>query len=307
MNFCKILLFSFSLSCAFIAAASSSKPQIPVASIRSKTPAAKTPTKADSITIPDVLTVCDTLHYPAEELYNFTWTSERLNPYRILIDSMPDSLRVDCSNFVFPTKSNHVTSTFGFRRYRYHYGVDLGLTVGDTIRAAFDGKIRIVDYEAKGYGHFVLIRHNNGLESVSAHMSRVLVKENQNVKAGDPIGLGGSTGHSTGPHLHFELRMLGNAFNPAKLIDIENKCVRNELYIVSHTNTYSHNRELKQLAARKIQTTAQARMARYYRVRSGDTLSHIARHYGTSVSRLCALNHIRSTSVLRVGQRIRYK
>lgn len=232
---------------------------------------------------------------PACELYNYCWTSERLNPYRITIDNLPDSVFVNCSDFVYPIKSNHITSNFGMRKYRYHYGIDLGVKMGDTIRATFGGKIRIVDYERKGYGHYVVIRHNNGLETVYAHLLEVLVNINQTVKAGDIIALGGNTGHSTGPHLHYEMRFLGNAFNPTKLIDFNTKTIRKKDYYIVKKDTYSHQKELIQLA-----------QARYHKIRSGDNLSKIARRYGVTVKQLCKLNNIRPNSILRVGKKIRY-
>ncbi len=247
---------------------------------------------------------------PAGDLYKYIWTSERLNPYRVVIDSMPDSIEIDCCEFVFPTKSNHVTSTFGYRRSRYHYGIDIGLSTGDTVRASFSGKIRIVDYEAKGYGRYVVIRHDNGLETVSAHLSKVLVKENQDVKAGDPIGLGGSTGHSTGPHLHYEMRMMGNAFNPTKLIDFEHKCILTGCYEITRNETYSHVKHqvlsTPGLNA-KPSTSSSSSGTAYYRVKQNDTLSGIARRYNTSVDKLCKLNHISKTSILSIGQKIRYR
>ncbi len=247
---------------------------------------------------------------PAGDLYKYIWTSERLNPYRVVIDSMPDSIEIDCCEFVFPTKSNHVTSTFGYRRSRYHYGIDIGLSTGDTVRASFSGKIRIVDYEAKGYGRYVVIRHDNGLETVSAHLSKVLVKENQDVKAGDPIGLGGSTGHSTGPHLHYEMRMMGNAFNPTKLIDFEHKCILTGCYEITRNETYSHVKHqvlsTPGLNA-KPSTSSSCSGTAYYRVKQNDTLSGIARRYNTSVDKLCKLNHISKTSILSIGQKIRYR
>ena len=235
-------------------------------------------------------------HYPAYELYNYSWSHDRLNPYRIKIDSLPDSVFIHCADFVYPTKSNRITSSFGMRRSRYHYGIDIGVQMYDTIYASFKGRVRIVDYERKGYGHYVVIRHNNGLETISAHLSRPLVKNNQEVEAGQPIGLGGNTGRSTGPHLHYEIRFLGNAFNPTKLIDFNDKCLHDDQYFITRYETYSHKKELDELAK-----------AAYYTVRSGDTLSRIAQRYGTSVRRLCQLNGIKETSILRVGQRIRYR
>ncbi|MBF0976287.1 MAG: M23 family metallopeptidase, partial [Bacteroidetes bacterium] len=102
------------------------------------------------------------------------------------------------------------------RRRRYHYGTDIGLKVGDSIVSVFDGTVRIVSYDAHGYGNYIVVRHNNGLESLYAHLSQTIAVENQKVKAGELIGLGGNTGRSTGPHLHFEFRFLGNPFNTKK-------------------------------------------------------------------------------------------
>jgi len=237
----------------------------------------------------------DLLNAPASDLYNFSWSSERLNPYRVPIDSVPDT-EIDLSGFVFPTQSTRITSSFGPRRGRFHYGTDIGLNIGDTIVSVFDGTIRIVDYEARGYGHYVVIRHLNGLESVYAHFSRVLVDVNQEVKAGDPIGLGGNTGRSTGPHLHFELRFLGNAFNSTKLINYATKNLYANTYRVNKVETFSHKKEIEQLKA-----------ARYHKVKKGETLSHIARRYGTSVAQLCKLNKIKPTTTLQIGRTIRYR
>ena len=238
----------------------------------------------------------DIYNNPACELYNYSWTSERLNPYRIKIDSLPDSVFINCADFVYPLRSNHVTSNFGMRKYRYHYGIDLGVKLGDTIRATFGGKVRIVDYERKGYGHYLVIRHDNGLETVYAHLLEVLVNINQTVKAGDIIALGGNTGHSTGPHLHYEVRFLGNAFNPTKLIDFETKHLKKKDYYITKKETFSHVQELKAIS-----------QARYHKVRPGDNLSKIARRYGVTVKQLCKLNKMRPNTVLRVGKKIRYK
>ena len=112
-----------------------------------------------------------------------------------------------------------------------HKGLDIKVYIGDTIRAAFDGKIRVVNYEGSGYGNYVVIRHNNGLETIYGHMSKHLVREDQNVRAGDPIGLGGNTGRSTGSHLHFETRLCGVALNPALMFDFRNQDVTGDFYM----------------------------------------------------------------------------
>ena len=175
--------------------------------------------------------------HPAAELYRFSWTSERINPYGVKIDSIPDSTFIDVSDFVYPVQSNRITSPFGMRRYRWHYGTDIGVCVGDTVCATFKGRVRIVDYERNGYGHYVVIRHDNGLETVYAHLSRVLCTINQDVAAGDVIGLGGNSGHSTGPYLLFVAPFLGNAFNTAILIGYQAKTLRTNPFVITLADT----------------------------------------------------------------------
>ena len=152
------------------------------------------------------------------------------NVYAHRQTALPDSFRIDLRGFCMPTPSRVITSNFGARWGRQHKGLDIKVYVGDTIRAAFSGKIRIVKYEPKGYGKYVVIRHHNGLETIYGHMSKHLVVENQEVKAGEPIGLGGNTGRSTGSHLHFETRLCGVALNPALMFDFSNQDVTGDFY-----------------------------------------------------------------------------
>lgn len=241
----------------------------------------------------------DDFEVPASDIYGLSWTSESLNPYKIKIDDLPDSTWVDCSGFVFPVVrncSNKVTSNFGARRHRYHYGTDIGLRVGDTIVSAFDGTVRIVSYEARGFGHYIVVRHNNGLESLYAHLSKPLVKVNQKVRAGELIGLGGNTGRSTGPHLHLEFRFLGNAFNTNKIIDYASESCYADNYCITKNETFRHKADMDKL-----------KQSRYHKVRQGETLSHIAKRYGTTVNNLCKLNHISRTTIIRPGRAIRYR
>lgn len=250
----------------------------------------------DTVFAADSTIFADSAYYPAAELYRYVWTSQRLNPYGVKIDSLPDSTLIDVSTFVYPTLSTRITSGFGQRRWRWHYGTDLGVCVGDTIVSMFSGRIRIIDFERRGYGRYVVVRHDNGLESVYAHMSRVLVSLDQRVEAGEPIGLAGNTGRSTGPHLHFEVRLLGNAFDTRKLIDFENRTTWNDSLLITIADTYSHNAALKELSK-----------AVFHTIRSGDTLSGLARKYGTRVSTLCKMNKISTKTVLRIGRKIRVR
>ena len=219
---------------------------------------------------------------------------------RLSLDSMPDSLYISCADYCYPTESQRITSRFGIRGSRFHYGIDVGVQYGDTIRTPFSGTVRVATYQRGGYGRYIVITHDNGLESIMAHFSRTLVNEGEQVVAGQPVGLGGSTGRSTGPHLHLEFRLFGNAFNPEKLIDFNSRNVYlsdiENHYLMTKADTYSHRPQLEEM-----------KRAAYHRVRSGETLSHIAKRYGTTVNRLCSLNKIKPTSILQIGQKIRYR
>ncbi|MDD5186539.1 MAG: M23 family metallopeptidase [Paludibacter sp.] len=234
-------------------------------------------------------------NHPAGDIYNEIWTSDHVNPYKIPIDSMPDSVRIDCSHFIVPVRGA-VTSEFGPRRYRFHYGIDLRLKVGDSVRSAFSGRVRLINYEARGYGNYMVIRHDNGLETVYAHLSQVLVAPNQDVKAGELIAFGGNTGHSTGPHLHFETRYIGNAINPAHIINFNTGKVWEQTYLMTKKQSFYYQHEVKVLKS-----------ARYYSVRKGDNLGRIAARNGTSVNTLCRLNRIKPKTAIRPGQRLRVR
>ncbi|MCC8132198.1 MAG: peptidoglycan DD-metalloendopeptidase family protein [Tannerellaceae bacterium] len=239
----------------------------------------------------------ESLMFPADELYASNWDNRYVNPFQTTKINFPDSYEIDCSSFVIPIDGEvKVTSKYGPRRRRMHRGIDLKVYTGDTIRAAFDGKVRIRSYERAGYGYYLVIRHPNGLETVYGHLSKFIVNVNDIVRAGDPIGLGGNTGRSTGSHLHFETRFLGQAIDPAEIIDFEHGVPHKDLYVFKNIKVNRRNSN--------IYTSSDSKMV-YHRVKSGDTLGAIARKYGTTVNELCRLNGIKSTSILRVGQSLR--
>ena len=162
------------------------------------------------------------------ELYN--WDVQRVDAWEY--DKIPLKYEINFENMTFPLKKTYVTSHFGYRQQfsRQHQGIDLKAMVGDTVYAAFDGKVRISQYNKGGYGYYIVVRHFAGLETLYAHLSKLLVKKNDDIKAGEPIGLSGNTGRSTGPHLHFEIRFCGIALNPAKIADFENNVVLAQNY-----------------------------------------------------------------------------
>jgi murein DD-endopeptidase MepM/ murein hydrolase activator NlpD len=229
----------------------------------------------------------NTLNF-AEELYD-EWSNE-LTHYRNST-LLPDEFKIDLRNFTMPTDSKQVTSVYGQRWSRLHAGLDIKVYIGDTIRAAFDGKVRIVKYDARGYGKFVVIRHPNGLETYYGHLSKQLVKENQHVKSGEPIGLGGNTGRSTGSHLHFETRLCGISINPAEMFDFKNQDVTDDYYVFT-----------KKTHPQKTTTGMYV-----HKVRKGESLSSIARKHGTTVAALCQLNHVSRNTRLVSGQILKYK
>ena len=242
------------------------------------------------------LEAMEDLEFPADELYG-EWSNDWVDPFRGKKIDMPDSCRIDCSTFVLPLDTmTYVTSKYGPRRRRMHRGIDLKVQKGDTIRAAFSGKIRIRNFERRGYGYYLVVRHPNGLETVYGHLSKFLVERDEIVKAGQPIGLGGNTGRSTGSHLHFETRFLGQAINPAEIIDFENSVPRQDIFVFRNVKINGRKSN--------IYTSSTNQMV-YHRVKSGDTLGKIARMYGMTVNELCRLNGLKSTSTLRIGQSIR--
>lgn len=256
--------------------------------LAAQAPMDKQMAKIDSVVLDRLLRI-ENYEYPAQDLYP-EWSNEYAHKYTNVV--MPDSLLIDLTGFCMPTENTKITDIFGYRprRRRMHYGLDVKVQRGDTIRAAFDGKVRYVSYQRRGYGNYVVIRHPNGLETLYAHLTKKLVDENEVVKAGEPIGLGGNTGRSTGTHLHFETRLLGKALNPALFFDFPNQDVTGD--------TYLYMKPKKKVYDPSDPDT-------YYKVRSGDSLGRIAARKGTTVKNLCKLNGITTKTILRPGQVLR--
>ena len=231
--------------------------------------------------------------YPAYSLYP-EWSNAYAHNYKNV--TLPDSFKIDLSGYCTPTSNTKITSKFGPRRRRMHNGIDVKVYIGDTIRAAFNGKVRVVKNQGRrtGYGKYVIIRHDNGLETVYGHLSKQLVSEDQYVEAGGVIGLGGNTGRSTGSHLHFETRFLGQAINPALLFDFEKQDIVADSYLFKKGNNRYRRTNSSAIASNgDIQ---------YYKVRKGDSLSRISKKTGVSIDRLCKLNGITRRTTLRPNQ-----
>ena len=241
------------------------------------------------------------------------WDTESIHSYKdIALKDLPDSVMLHLVDSVHGYCIPHpgpVTSQFKFRRRRPHKGVDIGLETGDAVYAAFDGVVR-VDMPTRmsgGYGNVIVIRHVNGLETYYGHLSKRLVKSGDIVKAGELIGYGGSTGRSTGPHLHFETRYMGQSFDPERIFDLENGKLRSEEFMLRkhyfNINSHYGMTDKQSLASsKKAPQAAGSGSKMYHTVKKGDTLSKIAKKYGTTVNKICQLNGIRSNMVMRVGQ-----
>jgi len=266
--------------------------------IANQAPIDKKLTSVDSIALQKQIKAEQSL-YPGLDLYP-EWTNSYVTYGNAVV---PDTYTIDLTGFCMPTTNTKITDVFGYRprRHRSHAGLDIKVYVGDTIRAAFDGKVRVVQNQGRrGYGKYIVIRHDNGLETVYGHLSKQMVEPDQLVKAGDVIGLGGNTGRSTGSHLHFETRFLGIAINPALMFDFEKQD------IVADTYTFTKNQPKKSSTRASSKATATANTGgAYYKVKSGDSLSKIAARKGTTVEQLCKLNRISRTTTLRIGQLLR--
>jgi murein DD-endopeptidase MepM/ murein hydrolase activator NlpD len=256
------------------------------------------------------------LYLPASEIYE-NWSNEYVHYPDIDFSKKEDTtilLLVDSKNSVFcMPRKGAINSEYGFRKRRFHYGIDIDLDIGDSVRCAFDGVVRMSRYN-KGYGNVIVVRHYNGLETIYGHLAVSRVYENQPVKAGELLGYGGSTGRSTGPHLHFETRYLGTPFNPKKIIDFQKFCLISDTLLVSKytfnnvpVKTLTATNQTASTNGTKTGTQTYSSGGSYYYVKKGDTLSHIAVMYNTSVDRLCQMNGISNKSVLQIGQKIKVK
>lgn len=287
----------------------------------------KVPINVAALTLPDdfeehdedeEVEVDSLLAFPSNDLYA-SWDTTVIHPYRFAESFKQDSalLRLteptDCG-FVKPCQG-HVTSEFGWRKRRPHYGTDIDLETGDTVVAAFDGMVRIAKLN-RSYGNVVIIRHNNGLETVYAHLSKILVEPGQKIEAGQTLGLGGNTGHSYGSHLHFEMRYLGQAIDPEDFIDFANAAIKKNEYYITKTdvdNKYDlralHNRHKRDLnssrAYAKNAKKGKGGKGKIYKVRNGDTLGKIAARNHTTIKAICKKNGIKQNKVLRPGQKLK--
>jgi hypothetical protein len=225
------------------------------------------------------------------------WNNCMINSGHFDSGNWKDTVRIvlvdSCAaKYFVPPFKNYLTCNFGWRRWIWHYGVDIKLQKGDTVCSAFDGIVRVTKYDKRGYGRVVVVRHPYGLETIYGHLSQEMVLPNQKIKAGDVIGLGGNSGRSTGSHLHFEIRYYGEPVDPNDIIDFTTYTLKHDTLVLTHAN---------------FEYLAELRKMKWTTVRKGDTLGHIAIRCHTTVTKLCQLNHIKRTTLLSIGRKLRYQ
>lgn len=248
-------------------------------------------------------------------IFNDYWNTDITHAYRdVELNTLPESIAIQLvdslKSYHYPYKGK-LSSRYGMRRGRQHQGVDLPLKTGDPIYATFDGKVRYSS-RAGDYGNLIVIRHNNGLETYYAHLSKRDVEVGDWVVAGQQIGEGGSTGRSTGPHLHFEVRYRGQSFDPERIVDFKTGELRNDDLLLKRRHFSIHAKFEQDFddeteAARQAEAERKASAVQYHTIRSGDTLGAIAIKYGTTVNKLCSLNGIKSTTILQIGKKLRVR
>ncbi|CAN5871283.1 hypothetical protein BH24BAC1_BH24BAC1_07330 [soil metagenome] len=246
--------------------------------------------------------------------YYAIWDTRNINPYKMdgrqikepiqlkLVDESKNRLSK------MPMEMTPITSGFGFRGYRWHYGTDLDLNSGDPVLAAFDGVVRICKWDGGGYGNYVVVRHYNGLETLYGHFSKTLVQVGQYVKAGEVLGLGGSTGRSTGPHLHYEVRYQGNPIDPENIYDFPERALKDsEIEITAALFNYLTDVKKRTASASSSKASSSVRRAVYHKVKSGESLYSIGRKFGVRVNDLAKMNGMSPKAKLPIGKNLRVK
>jgi murein DD-endopeptidase MepM/ murein hydrolase activator NlpD len=251
------------------------------------------------------------------EIFSCNWHNTSTFPYTypekvVMPDTVVLVLSDSVRKFVLPYYGK-INSAFGWRRGRVHNGIDISLDRGVPIAAAFDGKVRYAKFNSGGYGNLVIIRHFNGLETYYSHLTEIKVQPDDMVKAGTIIGTGGNSGARwTGEQLHFEMRFLDKPFDPMLIIEYDSLRLKKDTLLLTKDSfliTKDHKgRPLRRSIHPSSKNPVSYRgKGAYHTIRSGETLSHLAVRYNTSVNALCGLNGISPKKTLQIGQKIRVK
>ncbi|MFI5171431.1 MAG: peptidoglycan DD-metalloendopeptidase family protein [Chitinophagales bacterium] len=235
------------------------------------------------------------------QLFTTHWNNEITFPATTPLPDLDSVIIVltDSMRYFMLPHYGRLNSGFGWRGNDFHKGLDINLEIGEPIKAAFDGKVRYAKYNKGGYGNLVIIRHFNGLETYYAHLSKIVVHPNDMIKAGQVIGNGGNSGAEwTGAHLHFEVRYLDHAMDPMRLIEFDSLRLKSDTLVLKMKEF-----NIKTVPNPPAKTTIAK--SQYYIVKKGDTLSAIAKKNKTTVKKICSLNHIKESTVLQIGKKLR--
>lgn len=247
-----------------------------------------------------------------DEIFNTDWSTTSVHYSKADPRKMPKHIRFELIRGYEKYKYNWyggLTWGFGPRWGRIHKGLDTNLKEGDSLFASFNGIVRYAEFNDGGYGNCVVIRHFNGLETYYAHLDQLDVEPGDLVFTGELIGLGGNTGRSDGPHLHFETRYKSFAFDPFLILDKEKQLAlidreffldKNKLHTESSEYADSNSKNKKS-------TSEKGTGAKYHTVKKGETLSSIAKKHKTTVDKLIKLNKLKNKNALRTGQKLRVR
>ena len=188
-----------------------------------------------------------------------------------------------------------IGSPYGIRSHRLHRGVDVNVIKDEPVVAAYPGEVTMSRYNKGGYGHYVLIKHPNGIETLYAHLSKRLLSVGDKVFPGDIVGLAGNSGRSSAAHLHFEIRFGEVNIDPTTVIDFPHWSLK------PGVNNFSMKKARNE--HRKIQ--AQLRDNNYYIVQAGDSQGDVANWFNISIESLCRINDLKPGAPLKAGQKLR--
>ena len=188
-----------------------------------------------------------------------------------------------------------IGSPYGIRSHRLHRGVDVNVIKDEPVVAAYPGEVTMSRYNKGGYGHYVLIKHPNGIETLYAHLSKRLLNVGDKVFPGDIVGLAGNSGRSSAAHLHFEIRYGEINIDPATVIDFPHWSLKPGVSKFSMKKARSEHRKIQ---SKLINNN-------YYVVQAGDSQGDVANWFNISIESLCRINDLKPGAPLKAGQKLR--
>lgn len=202
----------------------------------------------------------------------------------------------DFSTMLIPvTHEARLGSPYGIRDHRLHRGVDIHVEKGEPMLAAYPGRVSVSKYNKGGYGHYVVVDHEDGLQTLYGHLAERLVRVGDVVFPGDIVGLAGNTGRSSGAHLHFEIRYKDININPATVINFPKWELQSGVERMSK----------KKIVSAHYNMQSKLNKENFYIVKPGDTFADVAKYFYISEDAVRRINGIPKDQPLRAGQRLK--